>query len=98
MNRANPFLVSLLERKDWHARLLNGSDYPLPGVMPIYSMSQLIQLGVIEPALAPVLAEVREYNPLLFDFMLKRHLRAGRAQFPKGVFETRPFFQASGDA
>ena len=22
---------------EWHARLLNGSDYPLPGVMPIFS-------------------------------------------------------------
>lgn len=93
MNRASRFLVPLLERKDWHARLLNGSDYPLPGIMPVYSLSLLAQLGVIEPSLVPVLAGIREHNPLLFDFVLKRHLRAGTTRFPPGVFETRPFFR-----
>jgi hypothetical protein len=24
-------VATLLARRDWHARLLNGSDYPLPG-------------------------------------------------------------------
>lgn len=98
MNRAGPALLRLLEREEWHARLLNGSDYPLPGVMPIYSMSQLVQLGVIEPGLAPVLATIREHNSLLFDFVLKRHLRSGSARFAKNVFETRPFFQNSDGA
>jgi mannonate dehydratase len=96
MNRAGGYLKRLLERREWHARLLNGSDYPLPGFMPIHSLNQLVQLDLIEPALAPVLAGIREYNPLLFDFVLKRHLRAGGARFPKNVFETRPFFEASG--
>ena len=98
VNRAGPALVRLLEREEWHARLLNGSDYPLPGVMPLYSMNQLVQLGVIEPELTPVLAAIREHNPLLFDFVLKRHLRSGSARFSKNVFETRPFFQNSDDA
>ena len=92
VNRAST-LVKLLERREWHPRLLNGSDYPLTGFMPIYSMSQLVRLGVIEPAITPVLAAIREHNPLLFDFVLKRHLRAGGARFPAGVFETRPFFR-----
>lgn len=91
-NRAGPALVTLLEREDWHARLLNGSDYPLPGILPLYSVSQLVQLGVIESGLAPLLAEVREHNPLLFDFVLKRHLRANGKRFPGSVFETRAFF------
>jgi len=94
-NRAGRGLVRLLQREEWHARLLNGSDYPLPGFFPIHSMSQLVQLGVIESGLAPILALIREYNPLLFDFVLKRHLRAGDARFSKSVFETRPFFQTS---
>ena len=47
---------------------------------------------MIEPRLAPVLAAIREHNPLLFDFVLKRHLRAGGKRFPANVFETRPFF------
>jgi predicted TIM-barrel fold metal-dependent hydrolase len=92
VNRAGPPLIRLLEREEWHLRLLNGSDYPLPGIMPLYSMSQLTRLGVLEPRLAPVLAAIREHNPLLFDFVLKRHLRAGGRRFASGVFETRRFF------
>jgi len=91
-NRAGPALATLLERSDWHPRLLNGSDYPLPGIMPLYSMSRLTELGFIEPRLAPVLTALREYHPLLFDFVLKRHLRSGGKSFPEAVFETRPFF------
>ena len=92
LNRAGPVLARLLERDDWHTRLLNGSDYPLPGIMPLYSMDYLVELRVIEPPLAPVLAAIREHNPLLFDFALKRHLRAGGKGFPARVFETQPFF------
>jgi hypothetical protein len=61
-------------------------------------MSRLTELGVIEHRLAPVLAAVREHNPLLFDFVLKRHLRAGDQRFPKSVFETRSFFERQGSA
>jgi predicted TIM-barrel fold metal-dependent hydrolase len=95
-NRAGPALARLIERDHWHARLVNGSDYPLPGIMPLYSMSQLVGLGVISPVLAPVLAAIREHNPLLFDFVLKRSLRAGGKRFPAGVFETRAFFERHG--
>jgi uncharacterized protein len=52
----------------------------------------LTELGVIEHRLAPVLAAVREHNPLLFDFVLKRHLRTGDKRFPTSVFDTRQFF------
>jgi mannonate dehydratase len=92
LNRAGPALVTLLEREDWHPRLLNGSDYPLPGIMPLYSAGRLAELGVLDGGLAPVLAAIREHNPLLFDFAIKRHLRAGAKRFPRSVFETRPFF------
>lgn len=95
VNRARNGLARLLQREEWHARLFNGSDYPLPGVVPLHSMSQLVQLGLLEPALAPALARIRDYNPLLFDFVLKRHLRSGTARFAKRVFETRRFFQPS---
>lgn len=93
-NRAGPALATLIERSDWHPRLVNGSDYPLPGIMPLYSTSRLTELGFIEARLAPVLSAIREYNPLLFDFVLKRHLRSGGKAFSKEVFETRPFFAA----
>jgi predicted TIM-barrel fold metal-dependent hydrolase len=92
VNRAGPALAQVIERADWHPRLLNGSDYPLPGLMPVFSVEYLVSLKLIEEKAAPVFKEIRLHNPLLFDFALKRHLRSnGRALSP-GVFETRSFF------
>lgn len=92
LNRAGPALARIIEREDWHPRLLNGSDYPLPGVMPLYSLDYLVQIQLLAPDLVPLLAEIREHNPLLFDFALKRHLRSNGKQLSNRVFETRPFF------
>jgi predicted TIM-barrel fold metal-dependent hydrolase len=93
LNRAGPALARLIERSDWHPRLLNGSDYPLPGVMPIFSVDYLVQSGLLATETAPVLKEIRTHNPLLFDFVLKRTLRANGKAFPARVFETRGFFE-----
>lgn len=95
VNRAGPALATVLERTDWHPRLLNGSDYPLPGVMPIFSVDYLVSLGLVEAAAAPVFRAVREHNPILFDFILKRHLRSNGRSLPASVFETRRFFEAA---
>ncbi|HEY8554984.1 MAG TPA: hypothetical protein VIL43_10645, partial [Burkholderiales bacterium] len=92
VNRSATVLQRLIERTDWHARLLNGSDYPLPGVMPLVSVRRLIDRGLLEAAAAPVLKAIRGYNPLLFDFVLKRNLRAGGKAFAPSVFHTRDFF------
>jgi len=93
VNRAGATLARVLEREDWHARLLNGSDYPLPGLMPIYSVEFIVSLGLLEPAAARVLSEIRQHNPLLFDFVLKRSLRSGGKALGRRVFETRRFFE-----
>jgi mannonate dehydratase len=93
--RAGPVLAKVIEREDWHPRLLNGSDYPLPGVMPIFSVDYLVSLKLVQESAAPVLKQIRAYNPLLFDFVLKRHLRSNGKAFAKSVFETRPFFEAA---
>jgi mannonate dehydratase len=95
VNRAGPALVRTIERSDWHARLLNGSDYPLPGVMPIFSVDYLASLGLIEQSAAPVLREIRAHNPLLFDFVAKRSLRARGKALAASVFETRRFFDSA---
>jgi predicted TIM-barrel fold metal-dependent hydrolase len=92
--RAVPALAKVIEREDWHPRLLNGSDYPLPGVMPIFSVDYLVSLKLAQESAAPVLKQIRAYNPLLFDFVLKRHLRSNGKALPKNVFETRPFFES----
>ena len=93
MNRAGPALVRVVGNEAWHGRLLNGSDYPLPGVMPLFSVDYLVALGLLPPDSAPVLKEVRSHNPLLFDFVAKRSLRAGGRRLPASAFETRRFFE-----
>jgi uncharacterized protein len=84
----------VIERTEWHSRLLNGSDYPLPGIMPLFSADYMVSLGLLSESAAAVLREIRAYNPLLFDFVLKRNLRSDGKAFSNGVFETRRFFDA----
>ena len=95
-NRGAEVLPTLLERSDWHARLLNGSDYPLPGVLPIFSVRELAARGLLTAASGEVLKAIRSHNPLLFDFVLKRSLRSNGRAFSASVFETREFFLSSG--
>jgi len=92
VDRAGPSLAQVIEREDWHPRLLNGSDYPLPGVMPIFSVDYLINIGLLDKESAPILTEIRLHNPLLFDFVVKRRLRSRGKALSRSVFETRPFF------
>lgn len=92
VNRAGPALARVVETDAWHARLLNGSDYPLPGVMPIFSVDYLVSLKLLEASAADTLREIRLHNPLLFDFVLKRNLRSNGKSLAAGVFETRRFF------
>ena len=92
VNRAGPALARVVENESWHARLLNGSDYPLPGVMPIFSVDYLVSLRLVAQSAAPVLREIRLHNPLLFDFVLKRTLRSNGKALAARVFETRQFF------
>jgi hypothetical protein len=91
-NRAGPNLVRIVETGEWHARLLNGSDYPLPGLMPVFSVDYLVSLKLLPESAAPVLKEIRLHNPLLFDFVLKRNLRSNGKALSTSVFETRRFF------
>ena len=92
VNRAGPALARVVEEGSWHSRLLNGSDYPLPGVMPIFSVDYLVSLKMLEASAAGILREIRLHNPLLFDFVLKRLLRSNGKALAAGVFETRAFF------
>jgi mannonate dehydratase len=95
VNRAGPALIEVIEKTEWHSRLLNGSDYPLPGIMPLFSVDYMVQLGLLPESAAPVLKAIRTHNPILFDFVLKRHLRSGGKALSRSVFETRPFFESA---
>lgn len=88
----------ILAADDWHGRLLNGSDYPLPAVMPVFSVRGFARAGLLDEAAVPVLEELRHVNPLAFDFTLKRSLAWRGRRLPPGAFETRPFFEAGGGA
>lgn len=91
-NRPLSTLKAVLEREAWHGRLLNGSDYPLPGILPLFSPRRLEAAGLLAPGSADVLARIQEHNPLLFDFVLKRHLQSKGRRLPVAVFHTRDFF------
>lgn len=91
-HRAKIALDRVMRSAPWHSRLLNGSDYPLPGLMPIFSPDYLVSAGFLEAAAAPVLTEIRRHNALLFDFVLKRSLIAEGKRLPAALFETRGFF------
>lgn len=82
----------LLKRSDLHNRLLNGSDYPLPGILPLVSLKQLVNQQLLTVDESDFLQSVRLYNPLLFDFALKRLLRFEGKSFPVKLFETKGFF------
>jgi len=85
-------VATLLAWEDWHTRLLNGSDYPLPGILPLVSLDALAGRGLLDGDAIVPLREIREHNALLFDMVLKRSLRSNGARFSRNVFETRPFF------
>jgi len=87
-NRIPEPLVTLLARDDLHARLVNGSDYPLPAVNVVISVGALESEGLLVDADVPLLREIYDVNPLLFDLVVKRRLRhpeSGR-RFPPEVF------------
>ena len=93
-NRFRGKLDVLLEREDLHPRLVNGSDYPLPAVNIIIWTGELRKDGYISGEEKEALDRIYRYNPLLFDFVLKRTLRhptSGR-KFPPSVFMS-PFEQ-----
>jgi hypothetical protein len=85
-------LRTLLAREDLHERLVNGSDYPLPAVNLLIRTRPLVKQGYINADEADSLKEIYDYNPMLFDFVLKRTLRLpGTAKgFPSSIFMTNP--------
>lgn len=88
-NRKDAVWQRVLQRQDWHPHLLHGSDHPLPGVMPLFSLPRLVAAGLLAEADAPILLRVREHNPLLFDLLLKRRLRLGSLQLAASIYEAR---------
>jgi mannonate dehydratase len=74
-NRMPVPFTTILKRKDLHPRLVNGSDYPLPAINALIWTRSLARSGFITAEERQALNEMYDYNPLLFDFLLKRTMR-----------------------
>lgn len=93
INRVGTPLERIVRNTHWHSRLLNGSDYPLPGVLPVTAVKDMVSRRYLTAAQAELLILLRRYNPLLFDFVLKRSLRVDGQKLSVGIFHTRDRFQ-----
>lgn len=73
-------------------RLVNGSDYPAvtPYVFTRRSLRELRNRGYLKDSEVNDLDEVFRYNPLLFDFVLKRTLTVDGQKMPDEVFQEKP--------
>jgi uncharacterized protein len=89
-NRLGKPLTTILQREDLHERLVNGSDYPLPAVNVLIRTRPLVRYGYITESEGRLLSEIYGYNPLLFDFVLKRAMKLPGTQrcLPAAVFMT----------
>ncbi len=85
-------LDKILSKSSIHSRLINGSDYPLPAINIVIQTRLLVTSGHITSEERDALNEIYDYNPLLFDFVLKRTLRHSKtgARFPPSVFVEHP--------
>ncbi len=75
-----------------HSQLINGSDYPLPAINIVIQTRTLESSGYITAQEREALNEIYDYNPLLFDFVLKRTVRHTETglKFPTSVFVEHP--------
>jgi predicted TIM-barrel fold metal-dependent hydrolase len=91
-NRIGTPLTTLLRRADVQARLVNGSDYPLPAINALVRTRSLVRAGYLTPEERAGLNEIYQFNPLLFDFALKRTIRAPETgeRFQAAVFMEHP--------
>lgn len=91
-NRIGEPLSTVLAREDLHPRLVNGSDYPLPAINLLIRTGPLARAGYVDAAERAPLREIYGFNPLLFDFVLKRRLRLPGTQrrLPASLFLSNP--------
>jgi predicted TIM-barrel fold metal-dependent hydrolase len=91
-NRAGHPLKTILQREDLHERLVNGSDYPLPAINVLIRTGTLRKQGYITADERVRLNEIYDYNPLLFDFVLKRTLKlpGTERRLPSSLFLANP--------
>lgn len=75
-------------KSSYHNRIIYGSDYPLPAIYALYPVDALIKHGYLDPNLRDLLKEIFKYNPMVFDYVVKRNIQhpVSKEYFPKRVF------------
>jgi len=74
-NRLPGPMMEILSRPDLHSRLVNGTDYPLVAINALIRTSDLEKDGFITTREREYLNEIYDYNPLLFELVLKRTIK-----------------------
>ncbi len=90
-NRLPGPINTLLTTPALHGRLINGSDYPLPAINVLVRTGDLEDAGLITEDEREAINEIYDYNPLLYDFVMKRTVRGpGGERLPDAVFMAHP--------
>ncbi len=92
VNRSGRPLREVIRATELHARLINGSDYPLPAIDPLVSTRWLKHKGYLTAEERGLCNEIFEANALLFDYVVKRCLRVDGKGFAPVVFESGRLF------
>lgn len=92
INRAH-WLKEILLNQQWHSRLLNGSDYPLPAIPLLFNLTWLKYLGLINREEARELHKIKKESIFRYDFMVKKVISYQGIRFPNSVFETADFYK-----
>jgi uncharacterized protein len=75
VNRVGRPLETVLRDDAVQARMVNGSDYPLPAINALMQTGAIVKAGFLTEDERVLLNEIDRHDPLLFDFVMKRTLR-----------------------
>jgi len=80
VNRVGRPLETVLRDDGLQARMINGSDYPLPAINALMQTGAIVKAGFLTEPERELLNEIDRHDPLLFDFVMKRTLRLRTAE------------------
>ncbi len=90
VNRIGKPIDHVLRDSRLQARLMNGSDYPLPALNVLMQTGAVEKHGFITPDERVLLNEIDQHDPLLLDFVLKRTMRVEGHRLADDLFMIRP--------
>ena len=83
------YLAIIMSDKRLRHRIVNGSDYPIPAVSILNPTGELRRKGYLDGAEEAALDAIYRFNPLLFDYVVKRtihHPRQPDLALPVSMF------------